>query len=82
MKAFADNTINVIEIFRFVLGRVENVVEKGENAGNRQCFQKALFLESFKVEIVWYRVKLLSTKSEFGCSYFESTIECSTLSNC
>ena len=35
----------------FVLGRVENIVEKGENAGCQgfllfpQCFQRASFLE-------------------------------------
>ena len=32
-KAFADNKINVTEKLKFVLGRVENIVGKGENAG-------------------------------------------------
>ena len=34
-KAFADNKKkkNVCERLKFVLGRVENIVEKGENAG-------------------------------------------------
>ena len=37
------------EILKFVLGRVENIVGKGENAGYKhfllfpQCFQKASF---------------------------------------
>ena len=31
-KAYADNKINVTEKM-FVLGRVKNIVEKGENAG-------------------------------------------------
>ena len=33
LKAFADDKINVAEKLSFVLGRVENIVEKGENAG-------------------------------------------------
>ena len=32
-KAFADDKINVIEKLKFVLGRVENMVGNGENAG-------------------------------------------------
>ena len=47
LKANADDKIIVTEKFTFVLGRVENIVGKGENAGNQhfllfqQCFQKA-----------------------------------------
>ena len=33
LKAFADNKSNVIEKLKFVLGWVENIVGKGENAG-------------------------------------------------
>ena len=33
LKVFAHDKINVIEKVRFVLGRIENIVEKGENAG-------------------------------------------------
>ena len=33
LKAFADNKSNVTQNMIFVLGRVENIVEKGENAG-------------------------------------------------
>ena len=42
-----------------VLDKVENIVEKGENADYQhfllfpQCFQKASFSESLKVGIVW-----------------------------
>ena len=45
-KAFADDKIDVFKSMIFVLGRVENIVENGENAGHRhfllfpQCFQK------------------------------------------
>ena len=48
--AFADVKINVTEKLTFVLGRVENIVGKGENAGYQhflfflQCFQKVSFL--------------------------------------
>ena len=43
----------------FAMGRVENIVGKGENAGNQhfllypQRFHKATFSESLKVGIVW-----------------------------
>ena len=59
LKAFADNNINVAEKLKFALGRVENIVGKGDNAGYQhfllfpQCFQKAPFMESLKIMIVW-----------------------------
>ena len=33
LTALTDNKINVTQLFKFVLRRVENIVEKGENAG-------------------------------------------------
>ena len=49
-KAFADNNLNIAKIIiSFFLYRVENIVGKGENAGNwhfllyPQGFQKASF---------------------------------------
>ena len=59
MRKFADDKIYVTESLKFVLGRVENIVGKGENAGYQhfllfqQCFQKASYTESLKVGIVW-----------------------------
>ena len=59
LKGFTDDKINEGEKFKFVLERLENSVEKGENAGYQhfllfpQCFQKASFLGSLKVGIVW-----------------------------
>ena len=59
LKAFADDKINVIEILKVDLGRVENIVRKGENAGYQhfllfpQCFPKLSLLELLKVRIVW-----------------------------
>ena len=47
LKAFADGKINLKEKLKFDLGRAENIVGKGENAGYQhfllfsQCFQKA-----------------------------------------
>ena len=58
LKEFADNNINATEKLELVLGRVENIVGKGENAGYQhfllfpQCFQKAYLLGSLKVRIV------------------------------
>ena len=58
LKAFADK-IKLVEIMIFVPNRVENIVGKGENAGNehfllsKQCFQKVSLSGSLKVGIVW-----------------------------
>ena len=54
LKATADNTLKVIQIARFVLEKIENIVEKEENAGYQhfllfpQCFQKSLSLGLLK----------------------------------
>ena len=59
LKVFADDKLNATENLKFVLGWVENTVGKGENTGFQdfllfpQSFQKASFLGSLKVEIVW-----------------------------
>ena len=59
LKAFAGDRINVTEILKFVLGRVENIVEKGENDGYQhflllpQCFQKASYTGSLQIVTVW-----------------------------
>ena len=59
LKAFADNKISVKEKLKFVLGSMENILGKGENAGYQhfllfpQYFQNASFSRSLKVGIVW-----------------------------
>ena len=59
LKAFPDEKINMTEKLKYVLGRLENTVGKGENAGNQhflfflQCFQKASYTGPLKVVIVW-----------------------------
>ena len=59
LKEFYQDRINLTEKFNFVLVKVENIVGKGENAGNQhfllfpQCFQKASSSELLKVGIVW-----------------------------
>ena len=57
-KAFADDKLNLAKKLEFELGRVENIVGKGENAGYQHFllfprFQKASMLESLKVGTVW-----------------------------
>ena len=58
-KAFADDKINVTEKKKEIcFGLVENIMGKGENAGNQQfllftlCFQKALSSGSLKVRTI------------------------------
>ena len=57
-KTFADDKITVAQKFKFTLGRAENIVGKGENAGYQhfllyaQCFQKLSFPEVLKLRIV------------------------------
>ena len=59
LKAFADDKINVTEKLKFLLEMVENIVQKGENAGYQhfllfpQCFQKDSYTGSLKIGIVW-----------------------------
>ena len=49
----------VTQNLKFMFGRVENFVGKGENAGNQhffllpQCFKKISFDDVLKVGIVW-----------------------------
>ena len=63
-KAFADDKINLNEKFKFVFGRIENMVGKRDNAGYQhflifpQCFSKGCSVELLKVLIVWERVRL------------------------
>ena len=59
MKAYADDKINVTQTLKCAMGRTENTVGKGENAGLQhflvfpQCFQKATFSGLLKVLIAW-----------------------------
>ena len=58
LKASADDKISVTQKFHFFVGRVENIVGNGENAGYQHflcfppCFQKASSFGSLKVVIV------------------------------
>ena len=59
LKAFVDGKMSMTLKLKFVLGRVENIVGEGENAGYQhfllfpQCFQKSSSPGSLKVVIVW-----------------------------
>ena len=58
LKASAEDKLNLAEKLKFVLGRVENIVGMGENAGYQhfllfpQCFQKVSILGLLKVGTV------------------------------
>ena len=57
IQSSADNKINLTQNLKFVLGNVENILGKGENAGYQhfllfpKCFQKFLCSGSLKVGI-------------------------------
>ena len=61
MKTLADNKakLNVTQRLKFVIGKVENIVGKGENYGYQPfllfptMFSKGYFLRVFKVGIAW-----------------------------
>ena len=59
LKAFTDDQINATMKLKFVLGMIENIWGKGENAGYQhfllfpKCFQKPPSSGSLKVESVW-----------------------------
>ena len=59
LKSFADDSLKVTQMAKFVLHMVENIVGKGENAGNQhfllspQCFQQVPFSGLLKVGILW-----------------------------
>ena len=83
LKAFADDKLNVAQKLKFALGRVENMMGKGENAGYqhflrfRQCFQKAFFSGVSKVSLCGkglthsHTMTLLTT---LGKKPFENTV--------
>ena len=58
MIDLADDKFNLTQKLNFDLGRVENIVGKGENAGYQhfllcpQCFQRFYFSGSLKVRIL------------------------------
>ena len=58
-KGFAYDKVNLNEKLKLVLGRVENIAGKVENAGYQhfilfpQCFQKYSLSGLLKVRIVW-----------------------------
>ena len=54
LKAFPDDKLNLAEKLKFVFGRIENIMGKGENAGYQhfllflQCLPKAFFFRVVK----------------------------------
>ena len=58
LKAFTDNKINVTQQLKFELGRVENIMGKGENAG----YQHFLLSSSLQC----YRLSYGAHQHNFG----------------
>ena len=61
LTALADDKFNVVKMINFLLGRIENIEEKGENAVYQhfllfpQCFQKATSAGLLAFRIVYER---------------------------
>ena len=79
LKAFGDDKIKVTEKLKFVFARIEIIMGKGENAGNKHFlifprFSKPSFSGSLKVGIVRLRVKqqcgTLNVLRKTVCSHF------------
>ena len=69
LKAFVDDTINVNEKFKFGLGKVENIVGKGENAG----YQMMFFVQKVKHKIFDYLLVCIEQKIiEHSCLYHDT----------
>ena len=76
LKAFAGDKINVNEKLNSVLGQVENIVGKGENAGYQhfllfpQCFQNpSITLGSLKVRLCGKGLNHLALLPHFSKQY-------------
>ena len=71
LKAFADKNVIVTQNWTFALGREENIVGKGENAGYQhfllfpQCFQKAFFPRAVKSLDCVVKSQLFTTQFRF-----------------
>ena len=53
LKAFPDNKIDFAKVVIFVFDRVENIVAKGENAGNQHFFPfPTMFSKGFFPKVV------------------------------
>ena len=69
-ERLVDNTLFHAAMARSVFYRTENVVRKGENAGDQhfllfsQCFGKASSSRLLKNGVVWYQFKQYMTKPE------------------
>ena len=70
-KALADDKINLTHNLYFILGRAENILQKGENAGHQhfllfpKCFQKASFSRVVKCQDCAVKGKLFHTIPSF-----------------
>ena len=54
LKAFADDKINVAQMLISIFDRIENIVGKGENAGNQRFLLfPTIFSKGFFIGVVW-----------------------------
>ena len=61
LKAFADDKVNVTQLFQYVFDRVENFVGKGENAG----YQHFLVFNDFLARVVKTRDCLVNKLTNY-----------------
>ena len=61
-KAFAGNKINVNQILKFDFERLENIVGKGENAGNGQFFSNTTEQQQLRIRCEYINKFDFSTK--------------------
>ena len=59
MKVFADDKFNMVQTVKFVLGRIANIVGKGENAGLKSIHKYS----SYGSEV--YKISLSISKAKF-----------------
>ena len=52
MKAFADDNLNVNQKLKFALGNVENIVRKGENAGQQYFLLSTMVSKAYFLRVV------------------------------
>ena len=84
LKVVADNKIIVTQRLKFVFGRIENMVGKGENAGYQhfllfpQCFQKLSFQRCLKPGLCGngFRLPVLGKRTSSYCQRHVSALSC------
>ena len=74
LKAFADDKINVNETLKFSLGREENTVEKGENAGYQHFLLFPMFSKALCYSVINPFPKQALVFTCLQCKAFENNV--------